>query len=159
MSATAIRAWYCATGVNWATPVTSPACPDPGDGGAKVPVDGDSGPRRLDADRLEVQALDVGRAPRRNQKRLRPHLEGLRAVLRRDGCRHLTAVAADGLDEDREREVDPLVVERRGQGGRGFGVGERRDPVGRVDDRHARAEARERLAELEPDRACADDEQ
>ena len=38
-------------------------------------------------------------------------------------------------------------------------VGVRRDLVERVDDRHLRAETGERLAELEPDGAGADDQQ
>ena len=56
-------------------------------------------------------------------------------------------------------ELDPLVLERRCERGRRLGVGERRDPLGRVDDPHLGAEARERLTELEPDRAAPDDQQ
>ena len=43
--------------------------------------------------------------------------------------------------------------------GRGLGVGARRDLRAVVDDRDARPEAREDLRELEPDGACAHDEQ
>ncbi len=69
------------------------------------------------------------------------------------------AVARERLDADVENDVDPLVLERGLELVRRFGVGACRDLRPVVDDRHARAEAREDLRELEPDRPGADDEQ
>jgi len=133
--------------------------PDARRRGAQVLVHGDPAPGRLDADGLEVELLDIRHAARREQHPVRVTLVRFRAVARRDRRDHLVAFLAQPLDEDIRRELDPLCLQRRRERRRGVGIGERRDPLGRVRDPHLGAEARERLAELEPHRAAADDEQ
>ena len=119
----------------------------------------DPGLRRLDAGGLEVELLDVRHAAGGEQHFLGAALVRLLAlVARRDRRHHLVAVLPDPLDEDIRCELDSLGLQGRSERGRGLGIGERRDSLGRVDDPHLGTEARERLTELEPDRAAPDDQ-
>src|ERR671924_252110 len=122
MSSTAIRAWYWATGVNCACPLTSPAA------------------------RGEQQPLELDLA--------------LHAALARDDRPdEATVPPLDTADEAAEDHRDPFVLERAPELHRRVRVGARRDLVEGVDERDLRPEARVGLAELEADRARADDEQ
>ena len=81
------------------------------------------------------------------------------ALAGRDRGDVLPVSGGDLSDEAAEDDRNSLVREGLAELHGGVEVGVRRDLVERVDDRHLRAEARERLAELEPDCAGADDEQ
>ena len=161
MSSTATRAWYCAIGVNCATAVTSPAAQIPGTEVRMVLVDDDPGLRRLDAGGLELELLDVRHAAGREQDPLRrARSYGVRAVARRDRRDHLVAVLPHALHEDVRsdaRSPRPRARPRASAAASASARGAIRSTASTIVT--CGAEARERLAELEPDRAAADDEQ
>jgi hypothetical protein len=77
MSSAASRAWYWAIGVNWASPVTSPA------------AHGDPGLRPLDPSLLELELLDVRNSPGGEQDAADPQLALGAAVAWCKRCNHL----------------------------------------------------------------------
>ena len=104
--------------------------------------------------RSSSQLLDVRHAPRGEQD-----------VRHRRSCRSPSVasmpspVRGERVDAAVQDDLDSLVLERRLQLARRLRVRACRDLRAAVHDRHARAEAREDLRELEPDRPRADDEQ
>src|SRR5207247_1237083 len=113
----------------------------------------------LDAELVEPERLDVRRASRGEQDPRHAQLARALTLARHESGRDLVAVARDALHERAEYDFEPLVLERDLELLGGLPVRAWRDLVECVDDGHAGAEARERLAELEPDRTAADDEQ
>ena len=117
-------------------------------------VDDDAMWCRLHSDAVELERIEVRDSSRGEQDIRNGHPPGAG-----DLGHDVRALAREPLDAAvREDDLDPLLLERGVQLQRGFGVGTRCDLLSVVDDRHARAEAREDLRELEPDRTCADDE-
>ena len=108
--------------------------------------------------RSSVELLDVGHAARRDQDPLDLELALVAAVLRSQRRDRFRA-ARHAFHERARHDFDPLVLQRGSELGGRVGVAPRRDAAVAVDDRDTRAEARERLRELEPDGARADDQQ
>src|SRR5207253_2251760 len=84
----------------------------------------------------------------------------LRAAFTRDDRCDLGSVARGDLrDEAAEDDRNAFLLEGFTEFPGGVLVGVRRNLVERVDDRNLRSEAGERLAELEANRAGADDQE
>src|SRR6266511_6106112 len=156
MSSAAIRAWYCAIGVNWASAVTSPAAQMPSTlvrmcSSTAIPSLVVSTPicSRFSSSTFGTRPQELGHA----------QLPLGASVARRQRGDDLAPVTAGALDERVGDHLDAVVLERGGQLGRRRGLGSRRDLLERVHDRDLGVEARERLAELEPDRSAAENEQ
>ena len=108
----------------------------------------------LDSELVQAQRLHVRCATGRQKQPRDPDLP------RADRGHDLVSVGPHARHGRREHDLDAVVLLERGVQRRGgLLVGARRDAVGALDDRHARAEPREDLRELEPDGPAANDEQ
>ena len=126
---------------------------------AEVRIDGDARLRSLDSRPLELELFEIRDAPRGEEDPADVKLTFVAAVARREHRDGLAAVLADRLHERVQDDLDALVLERARDLGRRIAVVAECDPVDRVHDRHSGTEAGERLPELEPDGAAADDQQ
>ena len=107
------------------------------------------------ARRLEVQPLDVGAPTRRHQHRGEA-LVVRRAVRGGPVQPDTVGLLAGGAHVDPEPEVE-LRRQVAARDALELRIGERADPVRAVEERHAHAEPRHRLSQLEGDDAGADD--
>src|SRR5207244_6781718 len=107
----------------------------------------------LDPHRLQADALDARAAAGGDDER---GASGLRAVVERDDG--FPVLAADGLGAPAEAQLDSVLLEDLRETVADSRLLAVRQPRRPLDDRHARAEPGEELAELHGDDASSDED-
>ena len=109
----------------------------------------------LDADGFESESLDIGSAPDSHEKLIDQHVVAL--AMRANLQAHAVRVFGEFKVFAAAEEFDAVAFQRGASNLRGIAVLARQNPMLRFDQENLRAEAREALRHLAPNRAGAND--